>query len=452
MKLPFDWRRHGGWPGEWPRRFQALLFEKSRRIAGPKGLALRALRYPVAVIRDLLAGEISVRAASLAYTTLLSLVPLLVVAFVILKAVGARGDLPVLLRQFFRPMGSGAAELTATVMRFVTNMRGDVLGTIGVASLIYTVINTIQNVEASFNYVWRVQQPRSVGRRLAEYLSAVVLGPLVLAAVVGLLGSAEHSPFAHWITAIAPLAWLTTELGHIVPYAVVIVVFSFLYVLVPNTKVRLRPALIGGVTAGVLWALSGKVFAEFIFASSRMVAIYTGFAVVLTTLIWVYLSWLILLIGALFAYYLQCPESLHQGRAPAELGGRASELAALSAMLLIGRDHAAGAPPWTANRLATALGVSGTMLGRLLANLQQAGLIAAAGDEALVPARELSAVRVIDVIEAVRAGASADDTHAAAAAGAARAMAEVDAAIRATLGSRLIVDLYDEAPKQPGAR
>jgi DNA-binding IscR family transcriptional regulator len=143
---------------------------------------------------------------------------------------------------------------------------------------------------------------------------------------------------------------------------------------------------------------------------------------------------------------------LHQGRAPAELGGRASELAALSAMLLIGRDHAAGAPPWTANRLATALGVSGTMLGRLLASLQRAGLIAAAGDEALVPARDLSAVRVIDVIEAVRAGASADDTHAAAAAGAARAMAEVDAAIRATLGSRLIVDLYDEAPKQPGAR
>jgi DNA-binding IscR family transcriptional regulator len=92
------------------------------------------------------------------------------------------------------------------------------------------------------------------------------------------------------------------------------------------------------------------------------------------------------------------------------------------------------------------------MLGRLLASLQRAGLIAAAGDEALVPARDLSAVRVIDVIEAVRAGASADDTHAAAAAGAARAMAEVDAAIRATLGSRLIVDLYDEAPKQPGAR
>src|ERR1700712_1363901 len=122
----------------WTARLEDGLFQRSRNMAPPWGPVLRVLRCPAAIARDWLAGEINVRAMSLAYTTLLSLVPLMVFSFSILKALGARGDLRYLLRQFFRPMGSASNELTESVLQFVTNMRADVLGTLGLAFLVYT--------------------------------------------------------------------------------------------------------------------------------------------------------------------------------------------------------------------------------------------------------------------------------------------------------------------------
>src|ERR1700719_1235820 len=164
----------------------------------PWGATLRLLRYPAALIRDWLSGDISVRAMSLAYTTLLSLVPLMVFSFAILKGLGARGDLRFIVHEFLRPVGSAATQLTESVMQFVVNMRGELLGSIGLAFLVYTVITTIQKVEGSFNFVWRVVRPRSFGRRFIEYLSVMLVGPILLAIAIALLGLAEQSPLAQW--------------------------------------------------------------------------------------------------------------------------------------------------------------------------------------------------------------------------------------------------------------
>src|SRR5665213_314182 len=179
--------------GNWLERLEDGLFQKSRTMGPPWGPVLRLLRYPAALIRDWLGGEVNVRAMGLAYTTLLSLVPLMVFSFSILKGLGARGNLRFILHEFFRPMGSAATQLTDSVMQFVTNMRGDLLGSIGLGFLIYTVIATIQKVEASFNFVWRIERPRNFGRRFTEYLSVMILGPVLLAVALGLLGYAEHS-------------------------------------------------------------------------------------------------------------------------------------------------------------------------------------------------------------------------------------------------------------------
>src|SRR6266852_4387454 len=191
----------------WPARLEVGLFQKSRSMGPPWGPVLRFMRYPAAITRDWLTGEINIWAMSLAYTTLLSLVPLMVFSFAILKGLGARGDLRFIVHEFFRPVGSAATQLTESVMQFVANMRGELLGSIGLAFLVYTVITTIQKVETSFNLVWRVGRPRNFGRRFAEYLSVMILGPILLAVAIGLLASAQNSPFALWIDAFAPLAW-----------------------------------------------------------------------------------------------------------------------------------------------------------------------------------------------------------------------------------------------------
>src|SRR5216683_1303736 len=423
----------------WLERLEVGLFQKSRSMGPPWGPVLRFLRYPAAIARDWLTGDINIWAMSLAYTTLLSLVPLLVFSFSILKGLGARGDLRYILHEFFRPMGGAATQLTESVMQFVTNMRGDVLGTIGLAFLVYTVITTIQKVEASFNFVWRVERPRSFARRFTEYLSVMIVGPILLAVALGLLGSAEHSPFALWLNALPPLAWTMAALGQLVPYVIVTIAFTFMYVFVPNTRVEFRAALIGGVAAGFIWALVGRVFTEVIVYSSHMMAVYTGFAIVLTTLIWVYLSWLILLIGAQLAFYVQFPQYLRHGQETIELTGSDREKVGLSIMYLIARDYAAGKRYWNAGRLAAELDVPGIALAPVLARLERAGLIVATEKDLFVPGRDTEGILLADIVDTVRSlqiGRLTTEVHPVASA--VQLMSEVQTAMRERLGTRLL--------------
>ena len=294
------------------------LAQRSRELGRPWAPALHLLRYPNALIRDWLAGDIDTLAMSLAYTTLLALVPLMVFVLSILKILGARSDLRIILHEFFRPLGNADNLLTETVMQFVANMRGSVLGSIGLAMLLYTAISTIQKVEASFNFVWRIDRPRSFGRRIAEFLAVMVAGPILLAVALEILASALRSPAAQWLSSLAHLGWIFRVLGRLLPYAIVTIVFTFMYTFIPNTRVEFRPALIGGVTAGLIWALVGYAFSAFIVYSSHMVAVYTGFAIVLSALIWIYVSWLILLIGAQLACYAQFPQYMRHGREPVD--------------------------------------------------------------------------------------------------------------------------------------
>ncbi len=395
----------------WLERLEDGLFQKSRSMGPPWGATLRWLRYPAALIRDWLSGDIGIRAMSLAYTTLLSLVPLMVFTFAILKGLGAHADLRLLVHEFFRPVGSAATQLTESVMQFVANMRGELLGSIGLAFLVYTVITTI-------------------------------LGPILLAVALGLLGSAENSPIARWLQAVAPLAAILRVAGRILPYAIVTVVFTCMYAFIPNIRVQLRAALIGGVTAGVIWALVGKVFTAVIVYSSQLVAIYSGFAIVLTTLIWVYLSWLILLIGAQLAFYVQFPQYLRHGQESIELTGSDREQAGLAIMYLIGRDYAAGKRYWTGGRLAAELDIPGIALAPVLARLERAGLIVATENELFVPGRDPESILLADIVNAVRTlqiGRSTIEIHGVTPA--AQAMREVDAAMRERLGTRSLKDL-----------
>jgi membrane protein len=429
----------------WLERLEDDLFQKSRSMGPPWGAALRWLRYPTALIRDWLRGEINTRAMSLAYTTLLSLVPLMVFSFAILKGLGARGDLRLILDEFFRPMGAAATELTDSVLQFVANMRGELLGSIGLAFLVYTVLATIQKVEGSFNFVWRVARPRSFGRRFTEYLGVMIIGPILLAVAIGLLGSAQHSPFAQWLHAVAPLAVVFGVLGQIVPYAIVAVVFTVMYSFIPNTHVQFRAAVIGGVTAGVIWALVGKIFTAVILYSSRMVAVYTGFAIVLTTLIWVYMSWLILLIGAQLAFYVQFPQYLRHGQETIELSDSGRERAGLSIMYLIGRDYGSGKSYWTAGALAKELDIPGIALAPVLARLERGGLIIATEKEQFVPGREPGAILLTDILDAVRnlqIGRLTVEVRAVPAA--VQVMSGVESAMRRQLAAQSLKDLIAE--------
>lgn len=385
------------------RRVEQLLFDRQGPLPPkPAELLLKLLRYPYALIRDLLTGELNLRAMGLVYTTLLTLVPLVAFAFGVLKGLGVHRDLEPLIFEFLRPIGDRAGELTTQIMTFVDNTRGGVLGSVGLAFLLYTVVTTIQKLEGAFNFAWHVERPRSLMRRISEYLSLLVIGPVFLVIAFGLLGAVADHEAMDWLTSLEPLGTIIHWLGAAGPYLFVTGMFTFLYVFVPNTRVLLRPALAGGITAGVLWAASGAVFAQIVAASTRMVAIYAGFAIFLTALIWIYLSWLILLIGAQLSFYVQNPRYLRAGQAPVRLTSRLRERLALTVMLLVARSFVTGARAWRLRGLAERLEIPGSALASVIDSLENAGLVTTTEEEDVLPARDLEGIGVHDILNAVR--------------------------------------------------
>ncbi len=430
------------WCGSLIARLEQRLFEPTSAGASR---ALVVLRYPFALLRDLAHGHLTLRAMSLVYTTLLSIVPLIALSFSVLKGLGYHRYLEPVLYQFLEPLGDRATEITARVMVFVENVQSGVLGSLGLAFLLYTVISMIQKVEESFNFVWRVEQPRSIGRRFSEYLSVMVVGPVIMVAAMGLLATLGTNSMVQLVTHTQFLGISLAQIGRLTPYVLVVGVFTFMYAFIPNTRVELRAAAIGGVVAGVLWSASGELFTAVVVHSSRTMAIYAGFAIVIVGLMWLYLSWLILLLGVQLAFYVQHPQLLRPGQAEVSLTSGLKERLALSLMYLVARDFRTAGPTWTLQRLADALDVPGTALGPVVACLERRGLLVATEAETLMPGMDLESIGLAEILDAVRndsgephnpRGRSVEPAE-----GVAR---EMEAAIKASMHGRTLKDLVDQ--------
>ena len=173
----------------------SLFFGPASIGPRPPAVLVRVLRYPYAVLRDLWRGDINLRAMGLVYTTLLSIVPLIAFAFAVLKGFGAHRDLEPVVYEFFKPMGEiSAQEITRRVMEFADRVSTGIVGSVGFALLVWTLLGTIKKVEDSFNFLWRVEQPRSFARRVAEYLSLLIIGPILLVGFLALSHAALGGP------------------------------------------------------------------------------------------------------------------------------------------------------------------------------------------------------------------------------------------------------------------
>jgi membrane protein len=379
----------------WTWNFLDRFFFGPRSL-GPGILAriIRVLRYPFAVVRDLLHGEINLRAMGLVYTTLLSLIPLLAFALAIFKAFGARYDLQPIVSEFFKPMGeTGAIEVTQRVMGFVDRVSSGLVGSVGFAVLLWTLIGTIKKVEDSFNFLWRVEQPRSFARRIAEYVGLLIVGPILVVGFIGLvhatLGGSWHQRFSG-----LPI--------NIAPYLMVTVLFTALYMFIPNTRVRFMPALIGALTAGFLWAAVGRMFTAMVLYSTRLSIVYAGFAFIVAMLLWTYFGWLIALAGAQLSFYVQNPSYLRIGLQPFRLSSVEIEQLALKTMYLVGRTHLNGGRLLTVNGLATQLGLPGIAIAQISSALERAGLLIVTDSDELAPGRDVSQIGLLEILDIAR--------------------------------------------------
>jgi membrane protein len=373
-----------------------------RTIHGLHRIQVLSLRITYAVIRDLAAGQLNMRAMSLVYTTLLSLIPVLAISFSVLKAFGVNYKDKPLIYNLLLPLGERGIEIGNKIMGFVENIQVGVLGSIGLALLFYMVISLLQKVERSFNYVWRIDRPRHFARRFSDYLSVILVGPVLVFTAIAITASLKTAVLIQ-AGDVVILSDSVNLIGKLVPYFLIIAAFTFVYVFMPNTKVRLMPALIGAIVAGLLWQSLGWLFASFVVSSTNYDAIYSRLAILIVFMIWIYLGWVILLVGVDVSFYIQNPLDMLSPETPARLNRNDERQFALAIMIICGRAFHEGNKPPDIIVLSDTLGIAPNLVDETVQELIDAKLLSetTGEDEGLLPSRDMQNITIVDILSAL---------------------------------------------------
>jgi membrane protein len=363
------------------------------------------LKLIYATVKGFTENELTLRAMSLVYTTLLSIVPLLAFSVSILKAFGiVDNQLEPFLINFMEPLGEKGVEITGQIIGFIENINFGVLGIIGLVMLIYTSISLIMKIEDSLNHIWKVKKGRSLVRRFSDYITILLIGPVLMFAAIGLTASFESNAIVQKVLAIQPLGTLVLLSAKLIPYLFVFLVFTFIYAVIPNTKVKIKSAFIGGAIAGIAWQTTGWVFAFSVAKSTKYAAIYSSLAVLILFMIWLYINWLILLIGAQIAYCHQNLKTLDLGRTIFQLSSKVKEKMAFLVMYLIGCNFYHNEEKWTLDSLVNYLGLPQESVDTTLSELKDKNLILEVGDDPTfyLPAKDIEVITLAEIIDAAR--------------------------------------------------
>jgi membrane protein len=320
-------------------------------------------------------GLLTLQAMGLVYATLLSLVPFLAVVLSVLKAFGVQHQIEPFLVQAFAPLGAQGEEIARRLIEFVNNLRVGVLGALGLAGLFYTVFSLMSQIEGALNYLWRVRRARSLTRKFSDYFSLALVGPVLVFTAIALTASAQSHWLMQQVLQIPYLGSVVTVLTQVMPFVFLCTAFTFLYKLIPYTRVTFSAALVGGVTAGLLWQLAGAAFTAFVAHSVYYTAVYSSLAILVVFLIWLYVGWLIVLVGGEVAYVYQHPYTYRARISWQRRGYVFQAWLALSVLVEVTRRYLAQEAPWRLTELATTLNVPTANLEELINELVRCDLL-----------------------------------------------------------------------------
>ncbi len=415
------------------------------RYGAPGRILAGVLRNLWAVLRDIASGQLTLRAMSLVYTTLLSVVPLIAVSFSVLKGFGVHKDLEKYLYGVLEPLGQKGIDITDQVMALVNNVNGSVLGGIGLAFFIYTAISMVQKIEEAFNYVWYVTKPRSFATRVIEYSTVLIVGSLAIGIAIRTIASFGEEDIVVSMQENSLLRPVFDLVSTLTPYAVTIAIFSFLYRFMPNTNVKIKSALVGGAAGGFLWVTTSMLFGALLATSTNRQAIYASFAIAITTLIWLYLNWIILLIGSQVAFYFQNPAYLRIGRREPRLSNEMRERIALNMMYLVGREFRNPVLGVDLRSISRSLRIPTITLAPIALGLEAKGLLTTNEKEKFLPGREMSRITLRDVVDVVRTEGETGSHRSPRWAAAIKDLGQrIDASVDSTLGDKTLSQLLDE--------
>ncbi len=367
---------------------------------------IRALLRGAAVVSmNFMEHRCLLRASALSFTTILSLVPLFALAFAVLKGLGVQNTLEPLILEH---LTAGSGELVGKIISYINNTKMASLGAIGLVALIITVVSLLGSVEETFNEIWGVEENRSLYRRFSDYLSVVVSGPLLLLAATSITTSLQSQSLVRWLISTAYFGDLVLFLFRIVPYLSVWLALVCLYLFIPNTRVKIGSALVGGILAGTAWETAQWGYIHFQIGVAKYNAVYGTLAALPVFMVWIYTSWVIVLFGAVVVAAHQNRRVLRPDTGQDGLSWAARESASLVILLTVAGSFVRGESPRTLERIAAERRLPVGTTRRLLSNLVKAGyLVAAEGGRSYCPARDPGSIDMAELLaDLKRQGAS----------------------------------------------
>ena len=346
-------------------------------ISGAKSFLIKHLRMGLLALRGFVEDRCQLQASALTFYSLLSIVPVVAMAFGIAKGFGFEN---VLEKQLIEKM-PGQEEVITQVIDFaramLENTRGGLIAGIGIALLFWTVIKVLGTIENSFNAIWGVKKARSIARKFSDYLAIMVICPLlfIMSSSLTVAISSQVTRIVEKISLLGPVSHLIVGTLRFTPYVVIWIVFTFVYMIMPNTKVKFSSGLIAGIIAGTIYQFIQWIYITFQIGVSRFNAIYGSFAALPMFLVWLQLSWRIVLFGAEISFSHQNVETYEFEPDSLNISYSFKKLLTLRLMHLLVKDFFQAEKPPNDRQIAHLLDMPVRLVRQILFELVNAGLV-----------------------------------------------------------------------------
>jgi membrane protein len=369
---------------------------------------IKQLRILLLATRGFGQDQCPLRASALTFYSLLSIVPVVAMAFGIAKGFGFQEILEKQLLERF----SGQEEVMVRVVDFahslLENTKGGMIVGIGIIVLLWTVIKLLGHIEGSFNDIWEVKKPRSYGRKFSDYLSIMLISPLliILSSSATVFITTKIALITEKVALVEMFSPMIFFMLKLIPYGLVWILFIFTYILMPNTKVNFSAGFIGGIIAGTIFQLAQLAYILFQVGVAKYNAIYGSFAALPLFLIWMQLSWLIVLLGAEISFAYQYVDTYEFEPDRRQISPAFKRILTLQIAHRVISTFSKGKMALTSSNLSQALEIPIRLVQQLLDELVESeifSIIEIKGNEKLAyqPARDINFITIKSIIEAL---------------------------------------------------
>jgi len=381
---------------------------ESKNTSWSKSFFLRQLRVIILAFRGFKEDKLQLRASALTLYSILAIVPVLAMVFAVAKGFG----FDTLLQDQLLTRFPGQQEVLVNAIGFAKTLlaktRGGLIAGIGIIVLYWAVIKVLGHIEQSFNDIWNVSKARSLWRKFSDYLTIMLICPVLV-----ILSSSATVFIKTQITLIvdriallgffSPLIYVSFKL---IPYVLIWLLFTFTYLMMPNTKVRISSGLVAGIVAGTIYQILQMVYINFQFLLSKYNAIYGSFAALPLFLIWLQTSWLIVLFGAEIAFAHQNNETFEFEQVTQQISFSLKKRLALQIMHLLVTNFSKAEKPITVHQISAAIEIPLRLVQTILLDLVDAKIVSEtdsdAGEEPMFqPALDINLITIGYVINAL---------------------------------------------------